>query len=188
MNINNRTNHQHIWTPIFKVETQFGKKPPLLLSQSSIFIIKKTSYNLCWHRLIPARRHLPAERLQPSLIYQLPLEGSYNPLTEGFDPQHHCGPRSINFHTGSTSFHTTYLAGHQIYSFSSVHSHQFFMISSVDQTIDSSLSDHYIHGCIVDSDLSIKNRVFSCRYSLEKFIHSPPLRMHTSYSISLLLI
>ena len=35
----------HIWTPIFKVETQFGRKPPLLLSQSSIFIIKKTSYN-----------------------------------------------------------------------------------------------------------------------------------------------
>ena len=52
---------------------------------------------------------------------------------------------------------------------------------------DSSFLDH-IHRCIVDSDLSIKNRVRPCRYSLEKFIHSPPLRMHTLYNNRLLLI
>ena len=52
------------------------------------------------------------EPLPPALVYQLPLEGSYNPLTEGFDLKHHCGPRFINFHTGSNSFHTTQLVGH----------------------------------------------------------------------------
>ena len=89
-----------------------------------------------WHRLILACRHPPTEgynllsftslswkgattpctRLPaslgrelrpPALIYQPLLEGSYNPLTEGFDPQHYCRPRFINFHTGSYSFHTT---------------------------------------------------------------------------------
>ena len=60
------------------------------------------------------------ELLPPALVYQLPLEGSYNPLTENFNPQHHCGPRFITFQTGSTSFHMTYLAGHQIYSFSTL--------------------------------------------------------------------
>ena len=89
-----------------------------------------------WHRLIPARRHPPAEGynllsftslswkgattpcshlpaspgrelLPPTFFYQLPLEGSHNPLTEGFDPQHHHGPRFINFQTGSNSFNST---------------------------------------------------------------------------------
>ena len=55
----------------------------------------------------------PGRELQPpALVYQLPLEGSYNPLTEGFDLQHLCGPRFINFHTGSNSFHTTQHVGH----------------------------------------------------------------------------
>ena len=90
-----------------------------------------------WCRLKPVRRHPPAEgynnllsftslswkgattpysRLPaspgrelrpPELIYQPLLEGSYNPLTEGFDPQHHCRPRFINFQIGSNSFNTT---------------------------------------------------------------------------------
>ena len=118
-------------------------------------------------------------RLQPSLVYQLPLEGSYNPLSEGFDPQHYCRPRFINFHTGSTSFHTTYLVGHQIFS---VYLHQFFMISSVIQTRDSSSSDHYIHGCIVVSDLSVKNRARPYRYSFKKFLFTT-LAMHTLRSL-----
>ena len=95
-----------------------------------------------WCRLIPARRHPPAEgynllvyqpflkgattpcsRLPasprrelrpPALVYHPLLEGSYNPLTEGYNPQHHHGPRFINFQTGSNIFHTTYLVGHQI--------------------------------------------------------------------------
>ena len=50
----------------------------------------------------------PGRELRPpALIYQPLLEGSYNPLTEGFDPQHHCKPRFINFQTGSNSFNTT---------------------------------------------------------------------------------
>ena len=75
-------------------------------------------------------------RLQPSLVFQLQLEGSSNPLisftslswneastpwfqhqlllaesfychTECFNLQTHCRPRFINFHTGSNSFNTT---------------------------------------------------------------------------------
>ena len=75
-------------------------------------------------------------RLQPSLIFQLQLEGSSNPLilftslswkgastpwfqhqlllaksfyfhTKGFNLQTHCRPRFINFHTGSNSFNET---------------------------------------------------------------------------------
>ena len=89
-----------------------------------------------WCRFKPARRHPPAEgynllsftslswkgattpcsRLPassgrelrpPKLVYQPLLEGSYNPLTEGFDPQHHYRPRFINFQTRSNSFNTT---------------------------------------------------------------------------------
>ena len=65
--------------------------------------------------LLPALVYQPileGSYYPPALIYQLPLEGSYNPLTEGFNPQHYYGPHFINFHTGSISFHTTYLAGH----------------------------------------------------------------------------
>ena len=53
-------------------------------------------------------------RLQPSLVYQLLLEGSYNPLTESFDLQHHCGPRFINFQTGSHSRNPRF---HKMYAF-----------------------------------------------------------------------
>ena len=125
-------------------------------------------------------------RLQPSLVYHLPLEGSYNPLSEGFDPQHHCGPHFINFHIGSTSFHTTYLAGYQIFVFS-IYSHQFFIFSSVIQTRDSSSSDHYIHGCITVHDLSIKNRARPYRYSFQNFLFTT-LTIHISFFIFLLLI
>ena len=138
------------------METQVGRKPPLPSSLSSIFIIKKTSYNhvlaqthtstqaptcrrlqpslvyqpllegsynpllsftsLSWKGATAPNSCLPAspgrEILPPALVYQLSLEGSYYPLIEGFDPQHHCRPRFINFQTRSNSFHTTYLVGH----------------------------------------------------------------------------
>ena len=100
-----------------------------------------------WRRLIPARRHPPTEGYHllsftslswkgattpcshllasprrelrpPALVYQPLLEGSYNPLTEGYNPQHHHGPSFINFQTRSNRFHTKYLVGHQIYLFS----------------------------------------------------------------------
>ena len=46
----------------------------------------------------------PGRELQPpAFIYQLLLEGSYYPLTEGFDPQHHCIPRFINFKLDQTA-------------------------------------------------------------------------------------
>ena len=77
--INHHTQSIHI-IPIFKVETQFERKPPQLSSLYLIFIIKKTSYNFVLRRLILARRHPPAETLQPSLVLQPLLEGSYNPL------------------------------------------------------------------------------------------------------------
>ena len=49
----------------------------------------------------------------------------------------------------------------------------FTISSSADHLRDSSSSDleilnhPQIHGCIIDSDLSLKNRVHPCRYSLE---------------------
>ena len=78
----------------------------------------------------------------------------------------------VNFAEQTRSINLT-----QIYSFSLADLRQFFIISSVDHTKASSyskleiLNHHYIHGCIIDSDLSIKDRVHPCRYSLEKFIH-----------------
>ena len=55
----------------------------------------------------------PGRELQPPvLVYQPLLEGSYNPLTEGYNPQHHHGPRFINFQTGSNSFNRSQLVGH----------------------------------------------------------------------------
>lgn len=122
------------------------KKPSLLLSLSSSYIIKKTSYNTVLARTHTSTQAPTCRRLQPYLIlqhplegssnplikftnthwkgaptpsshllapigrelhpldmiYQLPLEGSFNFLIEGSNPQHFCGPRFINFHIGST--------------------------------------------------------------------------------------
>ena len=75
----NRINH-HTWTPGFKVETQFGRKPPLLSSLSSIFIIKKTYYNHVLAQTHTSTQAPSCRRLQPSLVLQLLLEGSSNPL------------------------------------------------------------------------------------------------------------
>ena len=94
-----------------------------------------------WRRLIPARRHPPTEgynllsftslswkgattpcsRLPaspgrelrpPALIYQPHLEGSYDPLTEGYNPQHIYGPCFNNFHIGSNNFNRAQIAGY----------------------------------------------------------------------------
>ena len=93
------------------METQFGRKPPLLSSLSSIFIINKTSYHFVVVQTHTSTQAPTCRKLQPSLILQPLLEGSSNPLTEGFDPQHHRGPRFINFHIGSNNFNTTQLVG-----------------------------------------------------------------------------
>ena len=67
--------------------------------------------NLFWKGATTPQSRLPAspgrELRPPALVYQPLLEGSYNPLTEGFDPQHHCRPCFINFQIGSNSFNTT---------------------------------------------------------------------------------
>ena len=77
------------------METQFGRKPSLLSSLSSIFIIWKNIYNFCTdvdsyqysgiylqkattlsHFLAATGRALQP----PNLVYQSLLEGSFNPL------------------------------------------------------------------------------------------------------------
>ena len=69
----------------------------------------------------------------------------------------------------------------------------FTISSSADHLRDSSssnleiLNHPQIHGCIIDSDLSVKNRVHPCRYFLEIFIHQQPLLMHTLHYDLLLL-
>ena len=117
------------------METQIGRKPPLQLLSLQYFIIEKTSYNICagtdlTSTQAPTCARLPSSpgrELQPpdsftnlswkgattpDLVYQPHLEGSYDPLTEGYNPQHLYGPRFINFHTGSNTFNRTTLAGH----------------------------------------------------------------------------
>ena len=117
------------------------KTTTVIVSVFNIYYKEKLLTTMYWCRLIPARRHPPAEGYNllsftslswkgattpcshlpvspgrelrpPALVYQPLLEGSYNPLTEGFNPQHHLGPRFINFHTGSNNFNRTPLAGH----------------------------------------------------------------------------
>ena len=72
--------------------------------------------SLSWKGATTPRSRLPAspwrELRPPDLIYQPHLEGSYNPLTEGYNPQHLYRPRFINFHTGSKASFRTPLAGH----------------------------------------------------------------------------
>ena len=63
------------------METQFGRKPPLPSSQSSIFIIKKTSYNMYWCRLIPARRHPPTEGCSLLSFTSLSWKGATTPCS-----------------------------------------------------------------------------------------------------------
>ena len=118
------------------METQVGRKPPLPLSQPSTFYYKENILQLCtgadsyqyagthlrsftnlsWKGATTPCSRLPAslgrELRPPDLVYQPLLKGSYNPLTEGYNPQHHLGPRFINFHTGSNNFNRTPLAGH----------------------------------------------------------------------------
>ena len=83
MNINNRTNHhtkQHIWPPGFKVETQFGKKTTTAVI--SVFNIY-CGENFLQYMLVQTYTSMQAptcRRLQPSLVYQCLLEGSYYPL------------------------------------------------------------------------------------------------------------
>ena len=92
-----------------------------------------------WHRLIPAHRHPPAESynlllftitswkgattpcsnlpaspgrelLPPALVYQLPLEGSYNPLVVEVNPLYG-QRRSLLAQTGSSNNRSRYSAG-----------------------------------------------------------------------------
>ena len=63
------------------METQFGRKPPLSSSQYSILIIKKTSYNMYWRRLIPARRHPPAEGYNLLSFTSLSWKGATTPCS-----------------------------------------------------------------------------------------------------------
>ena len=62
------------------METQIGRKPPLLLSLSSMIIIKKTFYNNVLVQNHTSTQASACRRLQPSLVYQPFLEGSFNPL------------------------------------------------------------------------------------------------------------
>ena len=62
------------------MQTQFGRKPPLPSSMSSIFIIKKTSYSQVLVKTHTSTHAPTCIRLQPSLVLQLLLEGSFNPL------------------------------------------------------------------------------------------------------------
>ena len=79
-NIINHDTKKHTWTLRFKMETQFGRKPPLLSSLSSIFIIKKTAYNIVLAQNHTSTQAPTCRRLQPSLLLQLLLEGSSSPL------------------------------------------------------------------------------------------------------------
>jgi hypothetical protein len=61
------------------VETRIGRKPPLPLPLSSIIIIKKMFYNIVLVQTHTSTQASTCRRLQPSLVYQPFLEGSFNP-------------------------------------------------------------------------------------------------------------
>jgi hypothetical protein len=73
--MNKTHEHQDLrWKP------KSGEKPPLSLSLSSIIIIKKTFYNIVLVQTHTSTQASTCRRLQPSLVYQPFLEGSFNPL------------------------------------------------------------------------------------------------------------
>ena len=73
--MNKTHEHQDLrWKP------KSGEKPPLSLSLSSIIIIKKTFYNIVLVQTHTSTQASTYRRLQPSLVYQPFLEGSFNPL------------------------------------------------------------------------------------------------------------
>jgi hypothetical protein len=73
--MNKTHEHQDLrWKP------KSGEKPPLSLSLSSIIIIKKTFYNFVLVQTHTSTQASTCRRLQPSLVYQPFLEGSFNPL------------------------------------------------------------------------------------------------------------
>ena len=123
-------------TRIFRWKPNSGENHRCRCFSLQNLLLRKLLTIMYWCRLKPAHRHPPVEGYKllsftslswkgatnpcsrllasprrelrhPELVYQPFLEGSYNPLTEGFDPQHHCRPRFINFQTGSNSFNTT---------------------------------------------------------------------------------
>ena len=57
------------------------RSPPLPTSQSSIFIIKKNSYNMYWCRLIPVRRHPPTEGYNLLSFTSLSWKGATTPCS-----------------------------------------------------------------------------------------------------------
>ena len=131
-------------------------------------------------------------RLQPSLIYQPLLEGRYYPLLS-FTSYHWKGAtnRSLKASTLSTiadhvssifildppvSIWHTLPVTRFIYFLYTHTSSSWFRPSFTPEI------HHYIHGCIVVSDLSVKNRARPYRYSLEKFLFTT-LTMHTPFFI-----
>ena len=81
----NRMNHstKHHTTTRILGGNPSREKTAAVVAQLSIFYYKENILqHMYWCRLKLVRRH------QPALVYQPLLEGSYNPLTECYNPQH----------------------------------------------------------------------------------------------------
>ena len=142
------------------METQFGRKPPLLLSQSSIFIIKKTSYNFMLVQTHTSMQAPTCRRLQPSLIYQPFLEGSYNPLFS-FTNYHWKG--ATNLSLKASTLRST--ADHVSSTFT-------------QHTLQATRFIHFLQRCILNSAIYYPFHIDILQS--EVFIHNPYSCIHSS--------
>ena len=112
---NHHTYATHMNTRIFRWKPNSGENHHYHCFSLQNLLLRKLLTIMYWCRLKPARRHPPAEGYYLLSFTSLSWKGAttpcsclpaspgrgLQPLTEGFDPQHHCRPRFINFQTGS---------------------------------------------------------------------------------------
>ena len=135
------------------------------------FIIEKTSYNICWCRLIPARRHPPAESYNLLLFTSLSWKGATTSWLKASTFSTIVDLVSSIFrldHTAATPdfrkcMHLTSRLALWIKNL-----HQTCVSSSLILLLNES-QIHSFDGCNMDSELSVKHVLCPYRYSLEEF-------------------
>ena len=152
------------------METQFGRKPSLLLSQSSIFIIQKTPYNFMLAQTYTSMQAPTCRRLQPSFVYQPFLEGSYNPMFS-FSSYHWKGATTPSLKASTLSTTADHL--------SSIFTPD--PPVSTQHTLQATRFIYFLQRCILNSDFSAICYPFHTDIiQSEVFIHNPYSCIHSS--------
>ena len=127
------------------METQFGRKPPLLSSLSSIFIINKTSYNF-----VLAQTHTSMQ----APTYRKATTFSCSLATTGRELQHPDFNTSFYWQDTSTSIQKASTLRSTIFlQFLHQTSIRFSSFIFSNHRRDSSFLDH-IHRCVIYADIS----------------------------------